>query len=170
MKKNLFSIVIIALLLVNLVFTGFLAFTIIPAASKTNELVTKVCGAIDLELEDSDANGVGGVGIADIEVVDIPDDMTINLKKSSDGKDHVAVIGVALSVNTKHDDYGKLSESINTKTSLIKDTIRSTVSSFTLEDMQDKQETVLKTILTNLRNLFQSDLIVSVHFKSAIYQ
>jgi len=170
MKKNLFSIVIIALLLVNLVFTGFLAFTIIPAASKTNELVTKVCGAIDLELEDSDANGVGGVGIADIEVVDIPDDMTINLKKSSDGKDHVAVIGVALSVNTKHEDYGKLSESINTKTSLIKDTIRSTVSSFTLEDMQDKQETVLKTILTNLRNLFQSDLIVSVHFKSAIYQ
>ena len=170
MKKNLFSIIIIALLFVNLAFTGFLAFTIIPAASKSNELITKVCGAIDLELEDKEGSGIGGVTIADIEVVDIEDDLTINLKKGSDGKDHIAVLGVALSINTKHEDYSKLSESITTKTSLIKDTIRSTVSSYTLEDMQDNQEKVLQTLLENLRKLFGSDFIAQVHFRSAIYQ
>ena len=170
MKKNLFSIFILALLLINLVFTGFVAFTVIPAASRTSELVTKVATAIDLELEDEDANGLGNVTISDIEVVDIEDDMTINLKKSSDGKDHVAVLGVALSINTKHEDYKKLGESVNSKTSLIKDTIRSTVSGFTLEDMQDRQETVLKTVLDNLRKLFGSDMIAAVHFRSAIYQ
>ncbi|MBR5336927.1 MAG: flagellar basal body-associated FliL family protein [Lachnospiraceae bacterium] len=170
MKKNLFSIVIIALLLINLAFTGFLAFAVIPAASKTSELVTKVATAIDLDLEDEDANGLGNVTISDIEVVDIEDDMTINLKKSSDGKDHVAVLGVALSINTKHEDYKKLGESVTGKTSLIKDTIRSTVSQFTLEDMQDNQETVLKTVLDNLRKLFGSDMIAAVHFRSAIYQ
>ena len=170
MKKNLFSIVIIALLLINLAFTGFLAFAVIPAASKTSELVTKVATAIDLDLEDEDGNGLGNVTISDIEVVDIEDDMTINLKKSSDGKDHVAVLGVALSVNTKHEDYKALGESVTSKTSLIKDTIRSTVSQFTLEDMQDNQETVLKTLLDNLRKLFGSDMIAQVHFRSAIYQ
>ena len=90
--------------------------------------------------------------------------------KGSDGKDHMAVLGVALSINTKHKDYSALSASVTEKTSLIKDTIRSTVSTFTMEDMQDRQETVLKTILENLQKLFNSDMIVSVHFRSAIYQ
>ncbi|MBE6014528.1 MAG: flagellar basal body-associated FliL family protein [Lachnospiraceae bacterium] len=170
MKKNLFSIIIIALLFVNLAFTGFLAFTIIPAASKSNELITKVCGAIDLEIEDLEGSGMGGVTIADLEVVDIEDDLTINLKKGADGKDHIAVLGVALSLNTKHEDYSKLSGSVTGKTSLIKDTIRSTISQFTIEDMQDSQDKVLETLLSNLRKLFGSTFIVQVHFRSAIYQ
>ena len=170
MKKNLFSIIIIALLLVNLVFTGILAFKIIPAASKSNELITKVCGAIDLELEDSDANGVGGVSIADVEVVDIEDDLTINLKKGADGKDHIAVLGVALSVNTKHDDYKSLGASVTTKTSLIKDAIRSTVAKYSVEDLQERQDVVLKACLESVRGLFNSDMIIQVHFRSAIFQ
>lgn len=169
MKKNLFSIIIIALLLVDIAFTGFLAFTVIPAAQKTNELVTKICGAIDLELEDSDS-GVGNVSINDIEVVDIEDDLTINLKKGEDGKDHIALLQVTLSVNTKHKDYEKLGPSIKEKTSLIKDTIRSAVSSFTKDDMVDNQDKVLKRILDKIRSLVGSDLVVQVHFRKAVFQ
>ena len=68
MKKNLFSIIIIALLVMNLVLTGVLVFSIIPASKKTNELVSKVCSAIDLELESNRNSGVSNVPIDKIQV------------------------------------------------------------------------------------------------------
>ena len=51
MKKNLISVLILALVLANLILTAILAFTIIPQTKKSNELIDQVCSAIDLELE-----------------------------------------------------------------------------------------------------------------------
>ena len=48
MKKNLMSVLILALVLVNLILTGILTITILPQTKKSNELVNKVCSAIDL--------------------------------------------------------------------------------------------------------------------------
>ena len=52
MKKNLMTVIILALVLVNLVLTAILAFTIIPQTRKSNQLIDKIASAIDLELED----------------------------------------------------------------------------------------------------------------------
>ena len=51
MKKNLMTVIILALVLVNLVLTAILAFTIIPQTRKSNQLIDKIASAIDLELE-----------------------------------------------------------------------------------------------------------------------
>ena len=51
MKKNLLSVLILALVLANLILSAILAFSIIPQTKKANELINKVCNAIDLELE-----------------------------------------------------------------------------------------------------------------------
>ena len=53
MKKNLMTVIILALVLVNLVLTAILAFTIIPQTRKSNQLIDKIASAIDLELEDA---------------------------------------------------------------------------------------------------------------------
>lgn len=169
MKKNLFSIIIIALLLVDIAFTGFLAFSVIPAAKQANELISKVCGAIDLELEYAGGDA-GSVKIGDLEEFDIADDMTINLKKSADGKDHVAVVGVTLSINKTHKDYATVGASVKEKTNLIKDVIRSTISKFTIEDMTGNPDMVKEELRQNIRTLIGSDLIYSVAFRNAIYQ
>ena len=63
MKKNLMSVIILALVLVNLVLTAILTFTIIPQTKKSNQLVDQVCSAIDLELESGDAQATPTVPI-----------------------------------------------------------------------------------------------------------
>lgn len=41
MKKNLISVMILALVLVNLVLTAILTFTIVPQTKKSNELINR---------------------------------------------------------------------------------------------------------------------------------
>ena len=50
MKKNLMSVLILALLVVNLVLTAITMISIVPSAKKSNELIGEVCTALDLEL------------------------------------------------------------------------------------------------------------------------
>ena len=51
MKKNLLTVIILALVLVNLILTAVLAFSVIPQTKKSNELIDQVCAAINIELE-----------------------------------------------------------------------------------------------------------------------
>ena len=51
MKKNLLAVIILALVLVNLILTAVLVFSIIPQTKKSNELIDQVCAAINIELE-----------------------------------------------------------------------------------------------------------------------
>ena len=60
MRKNLLSIIVIALCAINVIFSAVLVFAVVPASMKTNQLVTQVASIIDLELEDSE-DGVDGV-------------------------------------------------------------------------------------------------------------
>ena len=46
MKKNLISVLILALCFANLVLTALLIFTIIPETKKANNLIDQVCQAI----------------------------------------------------------------------------------------------------------------------------
>lgn len=47
MKKNLISVVILALVFANFVLTALLMFSVLPETKKANTLIEKVCSAID---------------------------------------------------------------------------------------------------------------------------
>ena len=98
MKKNLITVITLALVVMNLVLTVILTITILPETKKANELITKVCSAIDLDLESGSATSNADIPIDKIDVYDIEDQQTINLKSSGDGKDHFAVITVSISI------------------------------------------------------------------------
>ena len=98
MKKNLITVITLALVVMNLVLTVILTITILPETKKANELITKVCSAIDLDLESGSATSNADIPIDQIDVYDIEDQQTINLKSSGDGKDHFAVITVSISM------------------------------------------------------------------------
>ena len=55
MKKNLISVLILALCFANLVLTALLIFTIIPETKKANNLIDQVCQAISLDLNSGTA-------------------------------------------------------------------------------------------------------------------
>ncbi len=170
MKKNLVTVITLALVLVNLVLTVILTISIVPETKKANELITKVCGAIDLDLESGSATSGENVPIENLEVYNVEDKMTINLKKGEDNKDHFAIITVSLSINKEHDDYKKLQPQLAEKKNLIKAEINSVVSNYTIEEIKSNQQAVEEELLKNLQKMFGSDFIVSVGFPDAQYQ
>lgn len=170
MKKNLLTVITFALVLVNLVLTVVLTISVVPEAKKANELITKVCGAIDLDLESGSATSAANIPIEQIEVYNIEDKMTINLKKGEDGKDHFAIITVAISVNKEHEDYKDLNPQVAEKEKLIKGEINNVVSQYTMEEIKNNQDAVQQEILKNLQKMFASDFIVGVGFPDAQYQ
>ncbi len=170
MKKNLITVITLALVVVNLVLTVILTITILPETKKANELITKVCSAIDLDLESGSATSNANIPIDQIDVYNIEDQQTINLKSSGDGKDHFAMITVSISMDKKNKDYKDLQPEVENKVELIKGEINNIVSQYTIEEIKDNQSAVQNEILKDLQKMFGSDFIVAVGFPTAQYQ
>ena len=83
MKKNLISVAILVLLIVNIVLTSIMMFSVLNTNKKTAAFVTQVASAIHLELgTDGEAQEEETVTIDDIDTYTIAD-MTIQLKPSA---------------------------------------------------------------------------------------
>lgn len=164
MKRNLLSVLILALLVVNIVLTAIMMFSVVGTSKKTSALVTDI--ATILQLEVGAANGENGeaLHVEDIEMYNIEESMTIHLKTAEDGKDHYCIVSVALSVNTKHDDYKEYGESIGNYESLIKGEIDQVIGSYTKEEAEANKEAIADEILTRIQDLYDSTFIVDVVF------
>lgn len=173
MKKNLITVVILALVLVNLILTAILTISILPETKKANELITQVCTAINLELRSGSVTSDSmSVPIDKVATYDIGETMTINLKDSGDGKTHYATVGISLSMNTDNDDYKTLgtAEKLAERESLIKSEVNAVISGYTYEEFTANQQEVQSAILADLQRLFNSDFIVSVGFSTVTSQ
>ena len=167
MKKNLMSVIILALLIVNLVLTSVLMFTIYPQAQQANKLITAVCNAIQLDLQSGAATGLSNLPLNQVETYAVGGgaDMTINLAKGSDGKDHYALISVSINVNNKSDVYKEHgTELLSSKEAIVKDTINNIVRKYTKEQFDQDTTAVKNEILKNLQNIFGADYMVGVAF------
>jgi len=177
MKKNLMSVLILFLLLVNLIFTGLLTFSIMPAAKNANALIEEVAQAIHLELNAGKTTGQGNVSMANVKTYNVNggETMTINLKKGEDGDDHYAVVGFYVNLNSENEDFAKVGDGagdLSTSDSVIKNSIISAISAHTKEEMNDSevQDAVCNDILEQLQALYDSDCIVGVGFSSILLQ
>ncbi len=172
MKKSLINIITLALLVVNLILSMVMIFSVMPASKKTNDMITKVCAALDLELEsEKTGDAEEDYTIDQLETFDIEEELTIPLKKSDgDETDHFAVVSVSIVVDNQNEDYEKYVDSITTKESLIKDSVRNIVGSFTVEELGNNPEGVQKAVLEKLQKLFDSDFIVKIAFKKLLFQ
>lgn len=170
MKKNLMSVLILALVLVNTILTAILAIAIVPQTKKSNELINSVATAIKLELNSESGTKASSIPMDQIATYDIEDEMTINLKPGDDDKDHYVVLKASISMDTKNSGYKSYGEDIGDKASVLKNEINSVVSSHTYEEFRDDQQAIQSEILKNLQTLFDSDFIVSVGFSSVTCQ
>ena len=170
MKKNLLSILILALLVVNLVMTSILMFTMTGTTNKTSKLVTDIASVLKLELETDEEAGDTVIPIGDRDVFDIADKMTITLLPGEDGKAHYYIVAVSLSMNTKHKDYKALKDEVVSKESIIKSTINEVISGYTYEQAVVSQEDMKNMILLKIQELFNSDFIFEVSFREYTVQ
>ena len=174
MKKNLMSVLILALLVVNLVFTGILTFSIVPATKNANALIKDVAEAIHLELNAGKTTGANNISMANIETFNVDEGatMTINLKKSEDGEDHYAVVSIYLSLDKSNDDYETYGATMASRASIIKDEVTTVVKGYTKDELEDSDNVAVirETILSDLQAMFDSEFIVDFGFSSMICQ
>ena len=71
MKKNLLSVLILVLLIVNIVLTTIMMISITGTNSKTAELVTSIATVMNLELYEPGGNAATEVSLADTEAYDM---------------------------------------------------------------------------------------------------
>ncbi len=179
MKKNLLSIIILALLIVNLAMTGFMLLSVMSTNNQTAKLISDIAAALELEASGGAGGGFSGVSSGAVGVDNLAtfelvgdDKMTINLKQGADGKTHYMVVEIVFSLNKGSGDYATLgtSESMESKKSLIKAKIQEVLSSHTLEEVQTQEATVRDEILEAVQDLFGSNFIYEVSFSSVLYQ
>ncbi len=175
MKKNLISVIILALLVVNTILTAVMMFTVMPANKKTMELIGDISSAINLDMGVAGSGNVSmtgdSVAMSDIATYDIPDQMTIKLASDPDSSGntaHYAVVSVTLSLNTKDPDYANYGgDDLTAKIGLIKDEINTVIGSYTFEQISTMDKGVIQQrILDELQTMYNSRFICGVSFSS----
>ena len=144
MKKNLISVLILALVFANFVLTAILMFTVLPETQKANTLIEKVCSAIEGEK------------------------ITTNLAKGNDGKSHYAIVKVSLVLNKKSDNYGTYNqEFLANQDETIKNDVIQVIGQYTLDEFEANKEQVKSEILSDMQKLFGADLVIGVNFSES---
>lgn len=174
MKKNILSIIMIALLVISIVMNVIVLFVVVPNASKTNELINRVASAVDLEIE-GDSDGEGDYELSDLSPASFESgELTISLKRSEgDSKDHYVVIsGISLTLNTKNKDFETVNAFVTANEILLKDKINSIFSKYTKEYAQDNISKIKEEILETFRSkkVLDSDCVVEVSFGNIAFQ
>lgn len=169
MKKSTLNIIILALVLVNLVLTVVLTFSLVSTSGKTNALITKIAALIDLDIASSSGSddNTDSPGIDDIEVLDVMNGDTVKITVSlndKSGKVHYAVVSGTITLNKKAKDYDKIKPSIDTNMKLIAGTVSSTISKYSYENIIPQKETIANQITKELQDLFKSDVIYNFSF------
>lgn len=166
MKKNLLNVLILALLIVNIVLTSIMMFSVTSTNKKTAELVTNIATALNLELSVPGEEEKEVISLADTQVLNLTGTLTVPLavEVTAEGeqKQKYMVFNVALSMNTKHEDYKTYSESIGDYEQLIKSAISDVVASHTETEYRNDPEGIKAEMLEAVQNLFQSDFIYNV--------
>ena len=174
MKKNLLSIIILALLIVNIVLTAIMMFSVTGTSKKTAALVNDIASVLDLELEATqggETKAAVEVSMENTAVYNLTNELTIPLKKGEDGEDHYYITSVSLSMNKKDKGYKKYGgEDFSERESLIESEIFEVFSEHTLDEVLADTEGIKTEILERLHKMFDSEFIYKVSFSGTMYQ
>lgn len=175
MKKNLISVIILALLIVNIVLTAVMMLSVTSASRKTAALVDNIATALNLELTaQTDSGEREVVPIENTATYSISEKMTIPLKDSIDEEgnrtSHFCMASISFSINKKNDGYKKYTEDLSQQEEKIKDMINTVFAQYTLEEAKGNEETLKSEILEGVQKMYDSDFIFDVGFGSILYQ
>lgn len=171
MKKNMLTIVVIALCAINVILSAVLVFAVVPASNKTSNLVDQVASIINLELESTSGEIAEKVDPSNVETYKIESALTFNLMRSVNGTDHYAVVdSISLSINKASKDYDKLNKTIEANENFITDIVTEVVSNYTYDDAISSKEEMKAEILEKIQAHFNSDFIFSVSLNNLCFQ
>lgn len=175
MKKNIFTIIIMAFCAINLVLTAVMLFVTVPAMNQTSNLIKQVSQAVDLELEASEENEDVTVSVKDRENHEFKNTagttITINLKKGADGKEHWAQLdAIYVTVNKASDDYKDMVTVLDEKGSDVISIVTDVIGSYDYETISSNRGQMKNDMVKKLQDFFESDFIIDVSFDNLRFQ
>lgn len=171
MKKNLISVIILAICIINMVFNILLVFVFMPSATKTNKLITDIAEILDLEIA-SQSNGNGAFDVSNLAAFELAQGNPINLAADGSDEIHVVQYGLTINLDKTANDYAKTNDNLTASTALIYDTVRGIIGKYTYSQCTDVavQEQIKEEILASLRETFNTECIYSVSFYNWVAQ
>ena len=177
MKKNLLSVLILALLIVNIILSTVMMVSVVSTNSKTAKLVTSIATVLNLEYNEPGEEAVADVPLSQTDTYDMPE-LTVLLAPSADGEaegetggEHYIVFDMTLAMDTKHKDYKKLgnSETMAEYDMMIRSTAENVIASYTREECRSNLDEIKEEFLKEIQDLFQSDFIYKVAISNVKY-
>ncbi len=167
MKKSMLNVITLALVLVNLILTVLLTFSLVSTNKKTNSLITKVAGIIDLDTGGgltNNTSGTGSTGIEDIKYVDVKNNDSTDIIVSfvDNGKTRYAVLTVSLGLNSKAKDYSTVSTSIDNCMKVIVNKVTNEANKYTYSTISANKTAIETNLLKEMQELFKTETIESV--------
>lgn len=176
MKKNLLSVLILALLVVNLVLTTIMMVSVISTNGKTGDLVTTIASVMNLELT-GPGESSNNVPLSQTATYPLTDRLMIQIKQNVDEEGKtvghgMVVFYMSLAMDMEHDDYAKLgsAETLAGFEIQIKDAVASVVREYTEQEFNDNFDQVKAEILSAVQDLFQSKFVYRVSISDVIFQ
>ncbi len=167
MKKNLLSVLILVLMIVNIAMSAVMMMSVVGTNQKTAALMDSIEAAMNLEL--NSPGSFADVSLTDTETYNVGQ-MTIHLEYSQvvgeDGtvatsnKQVYIVFDIALLLDKTHADYD----------SMIKDAVENVVSNYTEEECRaDFSGAIRDEILDAIQNLFHSKVVYGITLSNVKY-
>ena len=177
MKKNLLSVLILALLVVNIVLSVIMMVSVLGTNGKTAELVSRVVMAMNLELYEPGSQMENSIPLSQTETYSM-NGLMVQLKHDTNenGKDIGAdyiMFDISLSMDTKNKDYKTYgtAEKLASLEIEMRDAVESVIKKYTERECQESMDGQIKMeILRSIQNLFQSDFIYRVSISGVMYQ
>ena len=170
MKKNLLSIVILSLLVVNIVMTAVMLFSVVSTNKRTAEIVTDIAGVLSLEL-DTEAGGQTGMpSPEDSEFYTIPE-MTITTRRAEGAeKDQYCIIDITLAINKTHEKYATYGgEAMKNYEKLIQSEVIAVIGQYTADEIKLMQSDICEDILRRVQARIGSDVIYDIIISNIIF-
>jgi flagellar FliL protein len=169
MKKNILTVIIMAISLINTALLAVLIFSIVPAADRTNKFVAKVASIVDLELESP--NPADEITVDDIVNYDFSESIT-SMLKSDDGENHYLKVDITLQENMNNEDYEKLYEKVEGNEKPLREIIETEFSKYTRQELEDEatKSKIKADLLTKIQEYFDSDFIINVSLSNYLIE
>ncbi len=172
MKKNLITVLILAISIINLVFNIILFFVFMPSAAKTNKLIGDISEVLDLELASQDAASVGQLDVNNLVEFKLEEGSPINLASDGSNELHALKYGLTIKMNKTAKDYEQINTTLSSSTSSIYDMTRDVVGQYTYAQVIDVnvQREIKEKLLAEFKEYFNTECIYSVEFYDWVAQ
>ena len=179
-QNNLLTIIILALLIVNIIMSGIMMISFMGTNKKTADLVSDIASVLQLELGVDEEEEVKEIPMSEQMPWAIEGALTIPLQNekilNDEGnvvgtKEHYIAFNVSFSLYTKGEGYKEYGAEFGNYESLIKDAINSTVSKHTIEECREDFDSVRNEMLEAVRQLFdENEFIYKIAISELKYQ